>query len=237
MSDFIHPCAGSRLTSPFGHRKHPITGKVNSFHAGVDLAKTGNIPILASADGVVKQYIGDTTTYGNVIFIQHTINGNRFDTTYAHLKSKLVKDGQKVKQGQVIGYMGNTGGSTGQHLHFEIHNGPWKSGQPNAVDPMLYIDKKKENDKEAELMKELENKIKLLDEKIERVKSLIVTLEVDLSKERGLQAQQKCDWAVSSINKAIKSGVMIGDTKGNWNPNKPLTRAELAKVLDNLNLI
>jgi pyruvate/2-oxoglutarate dehydrogenase complex dihydrolipoamide acyltransferase (E2) component len=80
-------------------------------------------------------------TYGNIIIIRHDIDGKEFETNYAHLRnaSTKVKVGDSVKQGQEIALMGNTGGSTGQHLHFEIHVGRWATGQPNAVNPLLYI--------------------------------------------------------------------------------------------------
>lgn len=135
MSNFIHPCKGAKLSSPFGNRK--IDGK-QEWHQGIDLAQTGTVPILASAAGTVIR-AGVLGTYGNVVIIQHTINGKRMDTTYAHLKSVNVKKSDKVKQGQQIGLMGNTGRSYGQHLHFEIHNGPWLTGQPNAINPWPYI--------------------------------------------------------------------------------------------------
>jgi len=139
MSHFINPAPNAKLTSKFGYRT--IAGK-REWHQGIDLAQVGTVPILAAAEGIVRKIWGEkASSYGNVIFLQHTINGKRMDTTYAHLKSVSVKKGAKVKQGQVIGYMGNTGRSTGQHLHFEIHNGPWAKGQPNAVDPLPYISK------------------------------------------------------------------------------------------------
>ena len=145
MSRFINPAPNAKLTSKFGYRT--IAGK-REWHQGIDLAQVGNVPILATADGVVRDAWGaSASSYGNVIFLQHTINGKRMDTTYAHLKSISVKKGAKVKQGQVIGYMGNTGRSTGQHLHFEIHNGAWLKGQPNAVDPLPYISKTNTNTK------------------------------------------------------------------------------------------
>ena len=138
MSNFIHPCPGTKVTSKFGYRT--IGGK-REWHQGVDFAKAGNVPIYASASGTVRDTWGASkSSYGNVIFLQHNIDGKRWDTTYAHLKTISVRVGQKVKQGDLIGYMGNTGRSTGQHLHFEIHNGPWMSGQPNAVDPLKHID-------------------------------------------------------------------------------------------------
>ncbi|MED4360541.1 M23 family metallopeptidase, partial [Geobacillus stearothermophilus] len=62
-----------------------------------------------------------SSSYGNVIFVSHVINGQTYTTVYAHLEARLVGEGQHVRKGQVIGYMGNTGNSTGPHLHFELH--------------------------------------------------------------------------------------------------------------------
>jgi hypothetical protein len=134
---FIKPCVG-RVTSPFGFRIHPIR-HVKSWHQGIDIAQAGSVPIRAAANGVVtrNQALG---TYGNVVMIVHKLDGKTYETNYAHLRSgsKMIV-GQRVNQGDVIGYMGNTGSSTAQHLHFEIHNGRWETGQPNAVDPEKYI--------------------------------------------------------------------------------------------------
>ncbi|MEM5673435.1 M23 family metallopeptidase [Bacillus cereus] len=80
-----------------------------------------------------------STSYGNVVFISHNINGQTYTTVYAHLKSRSVSAGQKVKQGQQLGIMGNTGQSEGQHLHFEIHKGEWNAQKRNAMDPKIYI--------------------------------------------------------------------------------------------------
>ncbi|MCM3164338.1 M23 family metallopeptidase (plasmid) [Metabacillus sp. B2-18] len=104
-------------------------------HAGVDLANSAdNVPIVASADGtVIRSYY--SSSYGNVVFISHNINGKIFTTLYAHMDSRLVSSGQSVSKGQQIGYMGNTGRSTGKHLHFEIHDGAWK----NPINPMKYL--------------------------------------------------------------------------------------------------
>jgi hypothetical protein len=135
---FIRPCEG-RVTSGFGWRPHPITG-ARQFHKGVDFAKSGSVPIKAAAEGKVIR-IGPLGTYGNIVILRHSIDGKEFETNYAHLRdnSIKVKVNQVVKQGQEIALMGNTGGSTGQHLHFEIHVGRWATGQPNAVNPLLYI--------------------------------------------------------------------------------------------------
>lgn len=140
---FINPVKEAKLTSTFGYR---ILYGGREFHYGIDLAKGGNVPILAAADGVVVKRLNGVTSYGNVVFINHRIEDKEMETVYAHLKSTSVKIGDVVKQGDIIGYMGNTDGgtgrSTGQHLHFEVHEGKWISGRKNAVDPYKWIDKK-----------------------------------------------------------------------------------------------
>lgn len=134
---FIRPTDG-RITSPFGYRTHPISGQRQSFHQGIDIAKVGNVSVVAAAAGTVTR-VGPLGTYGNVVMIVHNVGGKTYETNYAHLHSYVVKVGDKVKQGQRIGRMGTTGNSTGQHLHFEIHVGRWATGQPNAVDPAKYV--------------------------------------------------------------------------------------------------
>lgn len=136
---FINPIRGGYLTSPFGHRTKPYTG----FHQGIDIAlqPNTNVPILASASGVVIR-VGSLGTYGNIVIIRHLINNKYMETLYAHLANGSIKVevNQIVKQGEQIAIMGNTGQSTGPHLHFEIHDGRWMTDQPNAVDPRKYID-------------------------------------------------------------------------------------------------
>ncbi|MEI4831183.1 SH3 domain-containing protein [Bacillus sp. FJAT-53711] len=126
--------------------KYPTQGNVSStfdvrwgqMHYGVDFAATGNVPIQAAAPGtVVKSYY--STSYGNVVFVAHYINGNLYTTVYAHMSNRAVKVGDKVATGQLLGYMGNTGHSTGQHLHFELHNGEWNFEKTNAVNPLPYL--------------------------------------------------------------------------------------------------
>ena len=106
--DFIKPSLGS-YSQNFRAKKH----------FGVDIALPGNVSIKAAADGVVSRSYY-STSYGEVIFIVHNINGQTFETVYAHMRSgsRKYREGAKVKQGDVIGYMGSTGDSTGQHLHF-----------------------------------------------------------------------------------------------------------------------
>jgi murein DD-endopeptidase MepM/ murein hydrolase activator NlpD len=106
-----------RVTSGFGMRKHPILG-YSKMHKGVDFAASTGTPILASGSGVVE-FAGRKGGYGNFIKIRH--NGT-YETAYAHLSrfAKGISQGDKVKQGQVIGYVGSTGRATGPHLHYEV---------------------------------------------------------------------------------------------------------------------
>lgn len=136
---FLKPAEGY-LTSAFSYRTDPITGEKNTFHPGIDIAKPGDVKVKAAADGVVtKSYV--SRTYGEVVFIRHNINEQVYETVYSHLRSgtRKVNAGDKVKKGDVIGMMGSTGNSTGQHLHFEIHKGTWNYDKTNAVDPLDYI--------------------------------------------------------------------------------------------------
>jgi murein DD-endopeptidase MepM/ murein hydrolase activator NlpD len=125
---FIRPCEGV-VTSEMKQR----WGRA---HEGLDIAKPGTVPIKAAASGTVsKSYV--SSSYGEVIFIVHNINGKTYETVYGHMRkgSRRFKVGDKVNQGTQIGLMGNTGRSTGQHLHFEVHVGRWK----NPVNPRNYI--------------------------------------------------------------------------------------------------
>jgi peptidoglycan hydrolase CwlO-like protein len=128
--EWTKPTEG-RLSSGFG----PRWGEV---HVGIDIANSADVPIVAAADGVVtRSYY--SSSYGNVIFISHLINGQVYTTVYAHMAIRLVGDGIIVSKGQQIGIMGNTGHSFGQHLHFELHKGPWNAIKSNAIDPINYI--------------------------------------------------------------------------------------------------
>ncbi len=112
------PIDGARISSNFGNRRHPILGYTR-LHAGTDFAAPSGTPIYAAGDGVIEA-IGRNGGYGNYIRIRH--NG-AFKSAYAHM-SKFARGldrGERVRQGQVIGYVGSTGRSTGPHLHYEIH--------------------------------------------------------------------------------------------------------------------
>ena len=111
------PINGARLSSSFGMRKHPILG-YNKMHRGTDFAAPSGTPIMASGSGTVTRarWCGGG---GNCVKIKHN---STYETIYAHMKSfaRGIKEGRKVKQGQIIGYVGSTGLSTGPHLHYEV---------------------------------------------------------------------------------------------------------------------
>ena len=116
------------VTSAYGYRVHPVTGQW-SFHTGVDLAAGAGTPIYATRSGTVT-----TATYSDVYGYYVTINhGDGYSSLYGHMTHYVVSAGETVSQGQVIGYVGSTGWSTGAHLHFTIYyNG-------STVNPMDYI--------------------------------------------------------------------------------------------------
>ncbi|TAF67718.1 MAG: M23 family metallopeptidase [Cytophagales bacterium] len=110
----------TRLSSGFGIRMHPIY-KVAQFHPGVDFAAPNGTPIYATGDGVVTEAKFNSGGYGNAVKISH---GYGYETFYAHMSSFKVKEGQKIKRGECIGYVGSTGFSTAPHLHYEVfYNG------------------------------------------------------------------------------------------------------------------
>ena len=123
----IRPVKGW-LSSRFGYRESPFTGR-REFHRGLDIANRAGTPILAPADGIVT-YSGRKGLMGNMVTIDH---GFGMMTRYGHLKKLLKKKGSRVKRGETIALMGNTGRSTGPHLHYEVRlNGV-------AVNPMKYF--------------------------------------------------------------------------------------------------
>ncbi|SDY37781.1 M23 family metallopeptidase [Bacillus sp. 166amftsu] len=134
MAKFIYPTDTTRVTSGFrGNRPD---------HHGIDLAEAGDHPIYAAASGQVSSSY-PSSSYGECIMIVHTIDGVTWETVYAHMRSgsRTVKAGDYVTQGQTIGVMGNTGQSSGQHLHFELHKGRWNINKSNAVNPLDYLGK------------------------------------------------------------------------------------------------
>ncbi|MFI3115844.1 MAG: peptidoglycan DD-metalloendopeptidase family protein [Clostridia bacterium] len=115
--EFLWPTPSSYwVTSPFGYRTHPITGVVESFHKGIDIGAAGGQNILSANAGrvIVSDY---SSSYGNYVMVDH---GGGYVTLYAHMSKRLVSAGEYVGKGDVLGLVGSTGWSTGNHLHFEI---------------------------------------------------------------------------------------------------------------------
>ncbi len=123
----IRPANGM-LTSSFGYRTSPFTG-LQVFHKGIDIANRKGQPVISTADGIVT-FTGPKGFLGNTVIIDH---GHGMTTRYAHLSEFFVKKGAKVKRGDKIAEIGNTGRTTGTHLHYEVH----LSGVP--INPTKYI--------------------------------------------------------------------------------------------------
>lgn len=119
----------TRIGSGFGYRIDPIY-KTTRMHAGLDFTSPIGTPIYATADGVVKEAGFSTGGFGNNVVINH---GYGYETLYGHMYRVKARAGQTVKRGEVIGYVGSTGKSTGPHCHYEVH----RSGVP--VDPVYYF--------------------------------------------------------------------------------------------------
>ncbi len=115
----VTPIDGARISSGYGMRRHPIQG-FNRMHKGLDFAAPTGTPIMAAGNGVIEQ-AGRNGSYGHYIRIRHP---NEYHTAYAHLSryASGIRSGVRVRQGQVIGYVGSTGASTGPHLHYEVHH-------------------------------------------------------------------------------------------------------------------
>ncbi len=129
---FLRPVQGGSLTSPFGWRSNPFSGS-SEMHSGQDIALSCGSPIRAPQDGTVVSngYLGSA---GLAMKIEHgRYNGKQINSGFYHAQSYIVSVGQKVSRGQVIGYVGTTGSSTGCHLHFLI----WENG--TNVNPMPYV--------------------------------------------------------------------------------------------------
>ena len=138
FTGFICPLKSyTRISSEYGWRKNPVTG-VNKLHAGTDFAAPAGTPIYAAASGYVQVAGWSSGGYGNYVIIYHgkMSDGNQYSTLYGHMRSVATSAGKYVQQGEIIGYVGSTGNSTGNHLHLEV----WKGGsKANAVNPRGYI--------------------------------------------------------------------------------------------------
>ena len=123
---------GYWFSSGFGRRPHPLTGKLQ-FHNGLDIAAAWATPVIATANGVIEQMTKDPF-FGNMVQIEHKTS--QMKTLYGHLKSHAdgLQVGQQVKRGEIIGYVGNSGRSTGTHLHYGVYaNGKWQNPQYHII--------------------------------------------------------------------------------------------------------
>ena len=132
LSNIILPLSGfdpSSISSDYGPRTHPVTGRYSN-HTGIDLPGVEGTPVRAAANGIVIGAVANDSVYGNQVILGH---GREKNTMYGHMTNFTVQEGQKVKAGDIIGYVGSTGMSTGPHLHWET----WANGRP--VNPMIFI--------------------------------------------------------------------------------------------------
>ncbi len=125
---WLVPVKYGRVSSKFGYRTHPVTGEKGTFHKGIDLTAPKGTPVYAARSGVANVY--SSTTGGNTVSLNHQ---DGFKTNYLHLNSYVVKKGEWVAAGQLIGYVGSTGRSTGPHLHYAVY----KNGE--AINPAPYL--------------------------------------------------------------------------------------------------
>ena len=131
------------ISSYFGSRNDPFSNEGEEFHTGVDFVATIGTNVYAVADGTVTLSKNSRTGYGNEIVINHDFG---FSSRYAHLEKILVKEGEKVQRGQLIGKVGSSGRSTGPHLHYEVRY------DNKAVNPLLYIANNLTPDEYAEII-------------------------------------------------------------------------------------
>lgn len=125
--DYVTPVTGA-LSSPFGYREHPIEGE-DRFHYGLDIAADTGTAITCFASGEVSA-VGESSSYGKYLIVNHNAE---YSTLYAHCSSICVHSGEAVKQGQTIAEVGDTGMTTGPHLHFELHRGN------TYLNPIYYV--------------------------------------------------------------------------------------------------
>ena len=197
--DYIMPVDG-RISSPFGMRVHPITGATKE-HKGIDIAAPQGTPVKAAAAGTITQRMF-SKSYGNVIYISHP-DGS--ETRYAHLNhfQPGYSVGSEVAQGAVIGYVGNTGASAGNHLHFEIRAG--KGNSAKAIDPLSAINRTSAKPAVAELKSEVKT---LQTDKAESVEDTIEGQDTVASTVTGKTAKDQPQNALMPPAKEPTTGIM-----------------------------
>ncbi|WP_216831665.1 peptidoglycan DD-metalloendopeptidase family protein [Alkalihalobacterium elongatum] len=183
-------------------------------HFGIDIAAPEGTPIVSIKGGTVsRSYYSDT--YGNVIFVKHD---SELETIYAHMHERYVSEGDFVEQGQVIGTVGNTGRSSGNHLHFEVHVGEWNLKKTNSIDPLLVLKDEqnslvafedKEEDMEEDFQAVLSAKYQLIDDE-EQVEERFTYLDTNMTTKFPLKSSEEMQEGKKFIHTVEK-----GDTL--WN--------------------
>jgi hypothetical protein len=222
-----NPLDTIKVTSQYGQRIHPVTG-LNSFHTGIDLSAAIGTPCYAVADGTVKiskvNNGGASVGLGYYIVIEH----DEFCTVYCHLNALGIDVGTHVKAGDVIALTGNTGASTGPHLHFEIRSGAYSSNfwakdssgaYANALNPSNYVPVENFKREDGEDMTQ------------ERFNEMYAVMIAEK------QGDNPSEWAKDATAKAKRKGVFNGDGAGNYNWQSPVTREALAAVMDNAGIL
>ena len=174
-------------------------------HKGIDIAGDLGAAVFAVDSGdVTKSYFSQS--YGNVIFIKHA---NGLETVYAHLNERFVKEGQKVEMGDLIGKMGNTGNSSGVHLHFEIHEKEWTVTKENAINPILALGK-------AEVGQTVEAVAKPARQEAAEAKNKTVKKEVIAKEEKNekAKAEEKADVKPETLEITVEEPVTYNPSLG-----------------------
>lgn len=227
----MNPFEGYRVTSPFGWRKSPISGK-QEFHTGIDLVKYHKAPIYAFCDGdVIHAKEGVTGSgfggYGITVAIRCPQTGHLH--CYAHLDSVLVKVGQSVRKGQLIGNQGNTGQSTGSHLHYEIRKtsspsfGWIADRENNCFEPTKYLSDLHKKQEEEVLIQELKRKVEDQRNIIDSISTVLEVQNERLDKLEGRQMMEVPSWAREAVNAAVDAGIVDTPNGGSYDFYRVLT--------------
>lgn len=206
---------GWKITSPYGYRSDPFTGS-RVFHTGIDLVKYHKYPIPAFVGGVVL-FAGEGVSgtgfggYGNVVALR---DEKGYVHCYCHLDSVVVRKGQTLSKGDIVGNQGTTGRSTGSHLHYEVRSkdSPFY-GYGSHVDPTEYLKNCLEGEEDMVLREEL-NILK------SQYNTVLSTLDKHIEKITALEQRSSYDnppnWAVEAVNRAIESKLIDTPNGGSY---------------------
>lgn len=209
----MNPFSGYRITSPYGWRNDPFTG-IRSWHTGIDLVKSHKAPIYAFVAGeVIHARMGVSGSgfggFGNVVSV---LDSNGFLHCYCHLDACLVNVGQYVSKGQQIGTQGNTGRSTGSHLHYEVRSKSSPSfGFGTDVDPTQYLlSAGKENDEVTRAeYEQLQSQVTNLQSSVNEIFRVLNDGTVALNKP--IDKQKVAEWALEAQQYVKQKGISDGE--------------------------